>query len=259
MTTNTIADTYTAVWNEADPGRRRAAVARLWAENGVEFTDTSAYHGHEAIAARIADAHEQFVASAGFVFVRDQNAVAHHDVVTFTTHMVPADGGDPVWTGVVFLVVGEDGRIERDYQFAGGDAGTRAAVAEFLVRLAEGEPDRIADLFAGSVDWELDWPASGHPAVPWIRARSTRADVADHFRALNSFHVPEKRGGEMPRVLVDGRDAVVLGVIEQTVRATGRPYTARCAVHLTVEDGLITRYHVYEDSLSVAQALAGKE
>ncbi|WP_240323189.1 MULTISPECIES: nuclear transport factor 2 family protein [Amycolatopsis] len=61
------------------------------------------------------------------------------------------------------------------------------------------------------------------------------------------------------QVLVEGRDAVVLGEIQHTVRATDQPYTARCAVHLTVEDGLITRYHVYEDSLSVAQALAGDE
>lgn len=135
-------------------------------------------------------------------------------------------------------------------------AGTRAAVTEFLHRLAEGDPDRIAELFAETVDWQLDWPAEGHPAVPWVRPRSTRADVADHFRTLNAFHVPEKRGGATPRVLVEGADAVVLGDIRQTVRATGRSYAAKCAVHLTVDDGLITRFHVYEDSLTVAQALA---
>jgi ketosteroid isomerase-like protein len=60
-----------------------------------------------------------------------------------------------------------------------------------------------------------------------------------------------------PKVLVDGRDAVVLGDIRQTVKVTGRPYHARCALHLTVDGGVITRYHVYEDSLAVAQAFAG--
>jgi ketosteroid isomerase-like protein len=135
------------------------------------------------------------------------------------------------------------------------DNATRAVVTEFLTRLAEGDPDRIADLFADAVDWQLDWPAEGHPAVPWIRDRSTRADVADHFHALNAFHVPEKRGGTTPRILVDGPDAVLLGEIHQTVKATGRAYVALCALHLTVENGAITRYHVYEDSLTVAQAL----
>ena len=32
---------------------------------------------------------------------------------------------------------------------------------------------------------------------------------------------------------------------------------ARCALHLTVDGGLITRYHVYEDSLTVARAFTG--
>jgi ketosteroid isomerase-like protein len=49
----------------------------------------------------------------------------------------------------------------------------------------------------------------------------------------------------------------LLGDIRQTVKATGRPYTARCALHLTVDGGVISRYHVYEDSLTVAQAFAG--
>lgn len=136
---------------------------------------------------------------------------------------------------------------------------TRAVVTEFITRVAEGDPDRIAELFTDTVDWQLDWPESGHPAVPWIRPRSTRADVADHFRALREFHLPSTGGGSPPRILVDGQDAVVLLVIHQTVKATGRAYRARCAVHLTVEDGVITRYHVYEDSLTVALALTGND
>lgn len=136
---------------------------------------------------------------------------------------------------------------------------TRAVVTEFLHRLGEGDPARIAELFADTVDWQLDWPEAGHPAVPWIRPRSTRADVAEHFRELNDFHVPAERGDLAPKILVDGQDAVVLGDIHQTVKATGRSYHARCALHLTVGEGVITRYHVYEDSLTVAQALSATE
>ncbi|MEU4517425.1 hypothetical protein AB0F52_01765 [Amycolatopsis sp. NPDC024027] len=79
--------------------------------------------------------------------------------------------------------------------------------------------------------------------------------IAGHFRALAAFH--GERGGVTPRVLVDGRDAVVLGDIRQTVQATGRPYTARCALHLTVDHRVITRYHFYEDSLTVLPAFTG--
>jgi len=59
---------------------------------------------------------------------------------------------------------------------------------------------------------------------------------------------------EVERVLIDGNDAIVLGEIRQTARSTGRAYRARFALHLTIEHGLVTRHHVYEDSLAVAQA-----
>jgi ketosteroid isomerase-like protein len=252
--TTTLIDRYVAVWNEPDPAARRGAVTELWAEDGVEYTETAEHRGYDALLARITDAYEQFVATGAFVFIAADDTSTHHDAVTFTTHLVPATGGAPVWSGTVFVLLDQDGRIRRDYQFTGAEASTRAAMTEFLARLAEGEPDRIAALFADVVDWQLDWPAAGHPAVPWIRERSTRADVADHFRTLNAFHLPEKRGGGTPKILVDGSDAVVLGEIRQTVKATGLAYTARCALHLNVDKGLITRYHVYEDSLTVAQA-----
>ncbi|MER6914806.1 nuclear transport factor 2 family protein [Streptomyces sp. NPDC000594] len=140
----------------------------------------------------------------------------------------------------------------------GTKVGSRVVAEEFLRRLGEGDPDRIAELFAEHVDWQLNWPDHGHPAVPWIRPRSTRADVADHFREIAAFHLPEKSAGTVSRVLVDGTEVIVLGDIRQTVRTTGQPYTARCALHLTVERGLITRYAVYEDSLTVTEALAGR-
>ncbi|WP_246090280.1 nuclear transport factor 2 family protein [Nonomuraea deserti] len=132
---------------------------------------------------------------------------------------------------------------------------TRDVVRELLRRIAGGDHDGAAGMFAEQIDWRLSWPAEGHPEVPWIRPRSTRAEVADHFRALNAHHVPELNGTSVTRILVDGADAVVLGEIVQTVRGGGAAYRSPFALHLTVEDGLITRYHIFEDSLTVARAL----
>lgn len=137
---------------------------------------------------------------------------------------------------------------------------TRALVEELLRRIGEGDPERVAELYAERSDWKLDWPEAEHgrPATPWIRHRSTRAreDVAAHFRDLAHHHVPEQAATEIERILVDGDDAVVLGEIRQTARATGRAYRARFALHLTLEGGLVTRHHVYEDSLAVVQAFS---
>ncbi|MDQ0597046.1 ketosteroid isomerase-like protein [Streptomyces canus] len=135
---------------------------------------------------------------------------------------------------------------------------TRAVTEELLRRIGAGDPERIAELYADQGDWKLNWPQDEHgsPATPWIRPRSSRADAAAHYRELATHHLPAQAATEIERILVDGADAVVLGEIRQTARATGRPYRARFALHLTVEDGLIVRHHVYEDSLAVARAFA---
>ncbi len=135
---------------------------------------------------------------------------------------------------------------------------THAVVDELMRRIAAGDADAIADVYAPEVDWQLDWPADRHGAdIPWIRGRTTRADVAEHYRSIAAHHDPDRAGVVVTNILVDGGHAVLLGTLSNTVLHTGRSYDAHFALHLTVEDGLITRHHVYEDSLAVAEAWAG--
>lgn len=138
-------------------------------------------------------------------------------------------------------------------------AATRATVDEFLRRLAEGSPDDVAAVYAESVDWQLNWPVDSaiSESVPWIRQRTTRAQVAEHYRLIASSHDPVEPGTSIDSVLVDGAAAVVFGTIRLRARRTGESYAARFALRLRVEDGLITQHHVYEDTLSVATAWNG--
>ncbi|WP_223268185.1 nuclear transport factor 2 family protein [Streptosporangium nondiastaticum] len=129
---------------------------------------------------------------------------------------------------------------------------TRSAVQLFLTRFGEGDPERTAELFAETVDWMI----VGDPAVvPWVRARSTRADAAAHFRELGENVIQADGSPAVDGVLADGRDAVVTGVLNATIRTTGLPFRTPFALRLTVEDGLLTRFHLYEDSLAVARAV----
>ncbi|MEV7996693.1 nuclear transport factor 2 family protein [Streptomyces sp. NPDC086077] len=135
---------------------------------------------------------------------------------------------------------------------------TRAVLDELLRRIGQGDPAHIAELYAAHADWKLSWPDDEHgrAATPWITQRGANGDAAAHYRELAAHHVPGAADTRIERVLVDGADAVVLGEIRQTALSTGRAYRARFALHLTVEDGLIVRHHVYEDSLSVARAFS---
>lgn len=153
---------------------------------------------------------------------------------------------------------------------ADDSAATRGVVHAFLGRLAAGDLDGLAALFAPEVDWQLSWPEAALAgvgwagAVPWVRPRSTPADVRAHFETLAAHNAPHGGGTTVDRVVVDGPDAVLMGTIRNVLRRPGAaspaapdagvPYRAHFALHLAVEGGRVRRYRVYEDSLAVADA-----
>jgi ketosteroid isomerase-like protein len=109
---------------------------------------------------------------------------------------------------------------------------------------------RLVALFADEVDWLL----AENPVVPWIRPRSTAAECAAQFTELMEHTVPEDARASVDSFLVDGTSAVLMGHLSGTVRATGISFEGPFALHLTVEEGRITRHHLYENSLSIAEA-----
>ncbi|MEW2074346.1 nuclear transport factor 2 family protein [Streptomyces sp. NPDC012403] len=129
---------------------------------------------------------------------------------------------------------------------------TRAVVREFLAARLSGDTGRLVALFADEVDWLL----ADNPAVPWIRPRSTAVECAAQSTELMEHTVPEDARASVDTFLVDGKDAVLMGHLSGTVRATGRSFQGPFALRLTVEGGRITRHHLYENSLSIAEACA---
>ncbi|MGW8767762.1 nuclear transport factor 2 family protein [Streptomyces sp. NPDC055815] len=132
------------------------------------------------------------------------------------------------------------------------DEATRAVVQDFLAARLAGDTERLIALFAEEVDWLL----AENPTVPWIRPRSTAAECAAQFTELMEYTVPEDARASVDTILVSGTDAVLMGHVSGTVRTTGKAFEGPFAVRLTVEDGRITRHHLYENSLSIADACA---
>ncbi|ULR56364.1 nuclear transport factor 2 family protein [Streptomyces deccanensis] len=79
----------------------------------------------------------------------------------------------------------------------------------------------------------------------WLRRTSPRC--GRNFAPGKSEAVPE-------RVIVDGGDVVLLAVFTHTVAANGTEFSTLTALHLAVEYGRIVRMHLYEDTLTVAEA-----
>ena len=132
-----LADRYVALWNEADPDRRRRMIAGLWTEDGthilqppeeirevaarpgIGMTAVLEARGYAEIEARAATAYEEWVGSQELSFRRRADAERLHDVVKFHWEAIAKDG-ETFAVGLSFLVLAEDGRVRRDYTFVVG-------------------------------------------------------------------------------------------------------------------------------------------
>ena len=100
---------YLEVWNEADPTRRRALIARGWVEGAHYHDPLMEGIGHEAIDALIQAVHSQF---PGYRFQQVGRAEGHNSYVRFAWELGPEGGPAPI-AGSDVAVLGPDGRLER--------------------------------------------------------------------------------------------------------------------------------------------------
>ena len=125
------------LWNEPDADRRRRMIAELWTEDGSQFLQppqemrqiaasrgiglaaTLEARGHAELEARAAASYEHWVGSERLSFRGRDDAERLGDVVRLHWEAVSPDG-EVTAVGLVFLVLGADGRIERDYVFIEG-------------------------------------------------------------------------------------------------------------------------------------------
>ena len=101
------ASRYIAVWNEADPSRRRALIAEQWAEDAQYLDPMMQGNGHDGIDAMIAAVQDRF---PGFRFTLHGTPDGHNDRVRFSWTLGP-DGAAPVAHGTDFVQLTSDGRI----------------------------------------------------------------------------------------------------------------------------------------------------
>lgn len=128
---------------------------------------------------------------------------------------------------------------------------TRATIDAYLAKTRSRDLDGALALFAEDVDW--DAPASG--AAPWSGRRSSRAEVAEFFTLLREYLTTEDF--TVTHIVVEGDNGVIIGHLTDTVKATGATLKTPFAAHVTVRDGLIVGYRLFEDTYALAKALNG--
>ena len=99
---------YLETWNETDPARRAAGIARAWAASGRYRDPLMTSDGHAGIDAMLAAVQARF---PGFVLKRLSPVEAHNGTARFSWSLGPA-AGPSVVEGVDFCALAEDGRLQ---------------------------------------------------------------------------------------------------------------------------------------------------
>ena len=128
---------------------------------------------------------------------------------------------------------------------------TRAVIAEFDRLMKAWDVDGLAALYAEEVAWDIPGDTA---TVPWIGKRTTRAEArAFYAEDVPKYLTPDRF--DVDGTFVEGTRAVRTGQLRTQVQATGKWIESRFVQEFTVENGLITRYVMHEDSWLVAEAV----
>ena len=121
---------------------------------------------------------------------------------------------------------------------------TKKSVENLLNMLAEKNPEAIASCFAQDIDWYI----FESQKFPWTGRRNKRAEVAIVFKTLFSYFVDGKEKFEMDSFMVDKNEAAIFAKLGRRFRKTNKDFLMHIAIHLKVENGLITKFYLYEQT-----------
>jgi ketosteroid isomerase-like protein len=125
---------------------------------------------------------------------------------------------------------------------------TADTIGLFFTRFGAGDRPGMVDLFAPGADFAV----AGAESVPWTGERADAAAIDEFLRiAIEDIST---EAFDIAQVVVDGEDGIVLGEFAHRITRTGKVFASRFALHIRVVDGLITRYHMFEDSYRAALA-----
>lgn len=128
---------------------------------------------------------------------------------------------------------------------------TPLAVTEaFFRRIATAEDVfEIAELVSENVDWLV---AGNTTVVPWIGRKQGKAGAAEFYAQIREELTSERF--EIKDILVKDKRVIAVGELASRVKKTGRLIETEFVLEMMVEEGLITRFRMFEDSYAVSEA-----
>jgi ketosteroid isomerase-like protein len=128
---------------------------------------------------------------------------------------------------------------------------TKQTVDKFFEYVQAKNPDKISSMVSENVDWYI----FESKYMPWTGHRSKREEISELFKTLFSYFVDGSEKLEAQSFLLRGNEVAVFGFVERTVKKNGKHFRMPLAMHLTVENNLISKFSLYEETLIIEKAI----
>ncbi|MNK02945.1 SnoaL-like domain protein [compost metagenome] len=127
---------------------------------------------------------------------------------------------------------------------------TREVINNFYKALSIKELETLTQLFAEVVDWDIP---GNEELAPWLGKRTKRSEVKEFFTLL--WQSIEPISAQIDHILVEGDFAIATGHFSSKMNRSGQVFSSMFSAHFTVNDSLIVRYRLQEDSQGLVEAM----
>lgn len=124
-------------------------------------------------------------------------------------------------------------------------------IQKFLKYLTGRELDELSALFSEDIDWYIP---GDETTAPWLGKRNSRQEIVDFYKLL--WKNTEAVSAEVSNIYIDDTSAIIAGEFSTRMLQTGKVVDSLFFIHLTVENDLIVKYRLLEDSYAVSKALS---
>lgn len=128
---------------------------------------------------------------------------------------------------------------------------TKETVEKFFGYIDAKDPEKISSMVSEKVDWYI----FESKYMPWTGHRSKREEISKLFATLFSYFVDGSEKLEAQSFLLRGNEVAVFGFVERTVKKNGKHFKMPLAIHITVENNLISKFSLYEETLIIEKVL----
>lgn len=128
---------------------------------------------------------------------------------------------------------------------------TKETAEKFFKYVGEKNSEKIASMVSEKVDWYI----FESKYMPWTGHRSKREEISALFKTLFSYFVDGSEKLEAQSFLLRGNEVAVFGFVERTVKKNGKHFKMPLAIHITVENNLISKFSLYEETLIIEKVL----